>query len=67
MGSDTSRVGYSSMDILLATITGAIIFLSLVANSFRSFAAVPEHLPRLSNKTAFISAACQQPDADKEA
>jgi hypothetical protein len=67
MGSDISRVGYSSMDILLATTTGAIIFLSLVANSFRSFAAVPEHLPRLANKTAFISAACQRPDADREA
>jgi hypothetical protein len=67
MGSDTSRVGYSSMGILLATLTGAIIFLSLVANSFRSFAAVPEHLPRLATKTAFISAACQRPDADKEA
>jgi hypothetical protein len=67
MDSDTSRVGYSSMGILLAVMTGAIIFLSLVANSFRSFAAVPEYLPRLANKTAFISAACQRPDADKEA
>jgi hypothetical protein len=67
MGSDTSRVGYSSMGILLATMTGTIIFLSLVANSFRSFPAVPEHLPRLANKTAFISAACQRPDGDKDA
>jgi hypothetical protein len=67
MGSDTSRVGYSSMGILLAIMTGAIIFLSLLANSFRSFAAVPEHLPRPATKTAFISAACQRPDADKEA
>jgi hypothetical protein len=47
--------------------TGTIIFLSLVANSFRSFPAVPEHLPRLANKTAFISAACQRPDGDKDA
>lgn len=67
MSSDASRVGYSSMGILLATSTGAVILLLLIVNSFRSYSAVPEHLPRLANKTAFISAACQRPEEDKEA
>jgi hypothetical protein len=67
MGSDASRVGYSSMGILIATLVVAVILFLLVANSFRRFSAVPEHLPRLANKTAFISAACQRPQNDKEA
>ena len=67
MSSDTSRVGYSSMSILLATLTGAIILLLLISNSFRRYPAVPEYLPRRANKTAFISAACQRPEGDTEA
>ncbi|CAO2649251.1 Nn.00g066360.m01.CDS01 [Neocucurbitaria sp. VM-36] len=67
ISSDASRVGYSSMGILLATSTGAVILLLLIVNSFRRYPAVPEHLPRLANKTAFISAACQRPEGDTEA
>jgi hypothetical protein len=65
--SDASRIGHSSMGILLVTLTGAIILLALVVNSFRRYPAVPKHLPRLANKTAFISAACQRPKGDFEA
>jgi hypothetical protein len=65
--SDASRIGYSSMGILLVTLTGAISLLALVINSFRRYPAVPKHLPRLANKTAFISAACQRPKGDFEA
>ncbi|KAF2639193.1 hypothetical protein P280DRAFT_402866, partial [Massarina eburnea CBS 473.64] len=64
---DVSRIGYSSIAILLATLTGAFIFLLRIFNSFRSYSEVPEHLPRLANKTVFISAACQRPEGDKEA
>lgn len=67
MSSDASRVGYSSIGILLATLTGAVILLFLIVNSFRRYSAVPEHLPRLAHKTAFISAACQRPEDDTEA
>ncbi|KAJ8119065.1 hypothetical protein OPT61_g53 [Boeremia exigua] len=64
---DASRVGYSSMGILLSKITGGIILLSFLLNSFRRFYGVPKHLPRMGNKTAFISAACQRPAGDSEA
>jgi hypothetical protein len=65
--SDASRIGYSSMGILLVTLNGAVILLSLVVNSFRRYPAVRKHLPRLANKTAFISAACQRPKGDLSA
>lgn len=55
------------MGILLATSTGAIIFFILLLNSFRKYPAVPNHLPRLAIKTAFISAACQRPEGDTAA
>lgn len=64
---DASRVGFSSMGILLSTIVGSLILLSLLFNSFRRYHGVPKHLPRMANKTAFISAACQRPDDDVDA
>lgn len=64
---DASRVGFSSMGILLSTITGLLILLSLLFNSFRRYHGVPKHLPRMSNKTAFISATCQRPIGDTDA
>jgi hypothetical protein len=64
---DASRVGFSSMGILLSTILGFFILLSLLFNSFRRYYGVPKHLPRMGNKTAFISAACQRPDGDTDA
>ncbi|KAH9862810.1 hypothetical protein J1614_010903, partial [Plenodomus biglobosus] len=67
LSSDASRVGFSTMGIFLTTLTGMIILLALIANSFRRYSAVPKHLPRMANKTAFISAACQRPAGDEDA
>lgn len=64
---DASRVGFSSMGILLSTILGFLILLSLLFSSFRKYYGVPKHLPRMGNKTAFISAACQRPAGDGDA
>ncbi|KAF2191668.1 hypothetical protein K469DRAFT_746163 [Zopfia rhizophila CBS 207.26] len=67
MHRDASRVGYSSMGILLTILAGAIVLLFLIVNSFRSYHGVPKYLPLMANKTAFISAACQRPEGDKDA
>lgn len=64
---DASRVGFFSMGILLSTIMGCLILIILLLNSFRSYHGVPKHLPRMSNKTAFVSALCQRPAGDNDA
>ncbi|KAG9249343.1 hypothetical protein BJ878DRAFT_484923 [Calycina marina] len=67
MSSDASRVGYSSMGILLVSSTGAAILLFLIINSFRRYSTAPEYFPRLANKTEFITAACQRLEGNREA
>src|SRR5690242_14716251 len=64
---DASRVGFASTGILLSTITGLLILLSLLFNSSRRHYGVPKHLPCMSNKTGFISATCQKPIGDTDA
>lgn len=64
---DSSRIGFSSMAVLLTTLAGLTTLLSLFAFAARKYNAVPRHLPRMANKTAFISAACHRPDGDEYA
>lgn len=64
---DTSRVGYSSLGILISTLLGSAMYVVLLLHSFRSYEQMPSYLPRIANKTSFISAACQRPDGDKDA
>ncbi len=64
---DGSRIGFSSFAILLVITIGVIMLLLLIAISFRRYPPMPAYLPRMATNTAFISAACQRPDEDKDA
>ncbi|OAL44294.1 hypothetical protein IQ07DRAFT_663651 [Pyrenochaeta sp. DS3sAY3a] len=64
---DSSRIGFSSMALLLTMLAGLSTLFSLFVFAARKYKTVPRHLPRMANKTAFISAACHRPDGDEYA
>jgi hypothetical protein len=55
------------MGALLTMLAGTALLLSFFAIGTKKYHDVPRYLPRLANKTAFISAACQRPDGDEDA
>lgn len=66
---DASRVGYSSLAILVSTVLGCVVFAALIANSLRRFpsSVMPAYQARLATNSAFISAACRRPEGDYDA
>jgi len=65
---DTSRLGFSTIGIILSVGLGGILTCALVLNSYRSYSiAVPENFPLMATNSAAIEANCYGPVEDKDA
>ena len=65
---DASRIGFSSIGILLSTLWGSVMLFILLLNSFvRSYPSFPPDMARMATNSAAISAACHRPSSDTDA
>lgn len=65
---DASRIGYSTMGIILALATASLMILGLVVHSFiRKYRGVPSYFPRMGMNSAAIAAFCHPPSEDTDA
>lgn len=65
---DASRIGYSTIRIVLSIITWGAMILGLVLHSaFRRYRHLPTYFPRMGTNSVAISAVCHRPLEDKEA
>jgi hypothetical protein len=65
---DTSRLGFSTIGIILSVGLGGVLTCALVLNSYRSYSiAVPEGFPLMATNSAAIEANCYGPVEDEDA